>query len=231
MQLSVREAAKLLNAPEKTIHRWVKENLIPAHQVNDQIRFNRAELLEWAAARKMSVAPEIFTPPQDADEPVPSLLKALISGGIHYHLAGTDKNTVLRAVVDVMKLPDDVDREFLYSVLLARESLGSTAIGEGIAIPHVRNPIVLHLESPMVALSFLDHPIDFGAVDSKPVNTLFTLISPTVPAHLQLLSLLMYALQNTEFKAAVTAQAAPEVILAALQTHQQSRHTGSGAGK
>jgi len=229
MELSVREAAKLLNVPEKTVHRWIKENLIPAHQVNDQIRFNRAELLEWAASRKMSVAPEIFARPQGTDEPAPSLLNALAAGGIHYHVPGADKTAVLRAVVDVLKLPEDVDREFLFSVLLARESLGSTAIGEGIAIPHVRNPIVLHLGHPVVALCFLDHPIDFGAVDSKPVNTLFTLISPTVPAHLQLLSLLMYALQNAEFKAAVISQAAPQTILAALESHQQSHHAGGGS--
>ena len=69
-----------------------------------------------------------------------------------------------------MKLPDDVDREFLYQVLLAREALGSTGIGDGIAIPHVRNPIVLHLSRPTVTLCFLEQPVDFGALDGQPVS-------------------------------------------------------------
>ena len=85
-----------------------------------------------------------------------------------------------------MRLPEEVDSEFLYQVLLAREALGSTGMGDGIAIPHVRNPIVLHLSRPMVTLCFLETPIDFGSLDGKPVTTLFTLISPTVRAHLHL---------------------------------------------
>ena len=59
-------------------------------------------------------------------------------------------------------------REFLYQILLARESLGSTGIGDGVAIPHVRNPVVLHVSEPVVTLSFLETPIDFHALDGKP---------------------------------------------------------------
>src|SRR5213076_3370625 len=48
----------------------------------------------------------------------------------------------------VMPLPAQVDRELLLGMLLAREALQSTGIGDGIAIPHVRNPIVLHVAHP-----------------------------------------------------------------------------------
>ena len=93
-------------------------------------------------------------------------------GGIFYRLAGKDKPAVLRSVVEVLRLPDKVDREFLLQVLLAREALESTAIGDGIAIPHVRNPIVLHVPQPVVTLCFLEAPVDFGALDGQPVQTL-----------------------------------------------------------
>ena len=116
-----------------------------------------------------------------------------------------------------MKLPEDVDPEFLYQVLLAREALGSTGIGDGIAIPHVRNPIVLHLSRPTVTLCFLEQPVDFGALDGQPVSTLFTLVSPTVRAHLHLLSRLAFALRHPRFKAAVQSQASREEILDALR--------------
>jgi PTS system nitrogen regulatory IIA component len=217
MKLTVRDAAQLLNVTEKTVYRWIKQGVIPAYQINDQYRFNRAELLEWATSRKISVSPEIFAEPEGGEAPPPSLSEALRAGGVHYRVGGMDKATVLHAVVDMMKLPEEVDREFLYQVLLAREALGSTGIGEGIAIPHVRNPIVLHLSRPMVTLCFLERPVDFGALDGQPVTTLFTLISPTVRAHLYLLSRLGFALRDPDFKNAVLRQAPRETIVEALR--------------
>ena len=106
-----------------------------------------------------------------------------------------------------------MDREFLFQVLLARESLGSTAIGDGIAIPHVRNPVVLHIAQPSVTLCFLEKPIQFGALDNQPVNTLFTIISPTVRSHLHILSRLAYLLREPEMKTAVKQQASRDDIL------------------
>ena len=106
-----------------------------------------------------------------------------------------------------------MDREFLLRVLLARENLQSTGIGDGIAIPHVRNPIVLHVARPMIALCFLEKPVDFGALDGKPVSVLFSLISPTVRAHLRMLSRLSFALSDAGFKNAIIGQASREEIL------------------
>lgn len=217
MKLAVRDAARLLNVTEKTIYRWIKQGVIPAYQINDQYRFNRAELLEWATSRKLNVSPDIFAEPEGGDAPPPSLSEALTAGGIHYRIGGTDKASALQAVVDTMKLPEEVDRNFLYQVLLARETLGSTGIGEGIAIPHVRNPIVLHVSRPMVTLCFLERSVDFGALDGQAVSTLFTLISPTVRAHLHLLSRLGFALRDPGFKSAVIQQAPREEIFDALK--------------
>ncbi|HXV36244.1 MAG TPA: PTS sugar transporter subunit IIA [Myxococcota bacterium] len=216
-KLTVREAAGLLNASEKSVYRWIKQGRLPAYRINDQYRINRAELLEWATARKLHVSPEIFAEPESEAGLPPTLEDALRAGGIHYRVGGHDTASVLHAVVDTIPLPEDVDREFLFQVLLAREALGSTAIGDGIAIPHVRNPIVLHLSRPSVTLCFLERPVDFGALDGQPVSTLFTLISPTVRAHLHLLSLLAFALRDPGFRAAVRSQASREEIFDALR--------------
>jgi PTS system nitrogen regulatory IIA component len=222
LKLLVRDAAEILNVSEKTIYRWIKQGVIPAYQINDQYRFNRAELLEWATSRRINVSPKIFEEPEGGETPPPNMSEALRSGGVHYRIGGSDKAAVLHAIVDIMKLPEEVDREFLYQVLLAREALGSTGIGEGIAIPHVRNPIVLHLSRPMVTLCFLEHPIDFGAIDGRPVTTLFTLISPTVRAHLHLLSRLGLALRDPEFKKTILRQASRDQILEALKHAEAS---------
>jgi nitrogen PTS system EIIA component len=215
MQLGVREVAELLNVSEKTIYRWLKQGKLPAYRVSDQYRFNRAELLEWATSEKLQVSPQIFADPEGSSQPLPTLAEAIRSGGISYRVGGTDKAAVLRSVVELMRLPEEVDREFLVQVLLARESLGSTGIGDGIAIPHVRNPIVLHIPRPMVTLCFLERPVDFGALDGKPVHTLFTLVSPTIRAHLHLLSRLCFGLRESRFHQAVTSQASRDEILEA----------------
>lgn len=213
MQLSVKDAAAILNVSEKTIYRWIKQEIIPSYRINEQHRFNRAELLEWATSRRISVSADIFRETETSAAPLPSFTDALKAGGVAYRIGGEDTPEVLRSIVDFMKLPEEVDREFLFQVLLARETLGSTGVGDGIAIPHVRNPVVLHVSKPTVTLCFLEKRIDFKAMDGKPVNILFTLISPTVRAHLHLLSRLGFILRDPEVKAALQNQAARDELL------------------
>ncbi len=231
MKLLVKDAARLLDVSEKTIYRWIKQGSIPAYRLHEQYRFNRAELLEWATARRISISPEIFREEESEATSLPDFTEALQAGGIHYRIGGTDKATVLHHVVETLRLPSEVDREFLFEVLLAREALGSTAIGDGIAIPHVRNPVILHLERPMIMLCFLERPVDFEALDGEPVNTLFTLISPTVRAHLHLLSRLSFALRNRHFKEAVLQQLAREEILAAAEQADPNRRVTAAASR
>lgn len=228
MQLTVRDAAGILNVSEKTIYRWIKQGILPGYRISEQYRFNRAELLEWATAKRINVSPEIFQEPEE-DAGRVSLLDALSCGGIHYRVGGADKNSVLKSVVELLQLPQEVDRQFLLSVLLARESMGSTGIGEGIAIPHVRSPIVMHIPRPMVTLCFLEHAIEFGALDGKPVNVLFTLVSPTVRAHLQLLSRLSFALRDDGFRAAIAGQGARDQIVGEARRVEESLIPSAGA--
>ncbi len=212
MQLSVREAAKLMNVSEKTIYRWVNQNKLPAFKLNEQYRFNRAELLEWAMSRRINVSSNIFWEPDNGNTPLPGLSEALKTGGIHYRIGGTNKETVLKSAIEVMPLPEEVDRSFLLRVLVARETMGSTGIGDGVAIPHVRNPIVMHIPRPMITLCFLENAIEFGALDGKPVHTIFTMVSPTISAHLNLLSKLAFALRNTNFADVIRCQGSREEI-------------------
>jgi PTS system nitrogen regulatory IIA component len=214
MELSVRDSARLLNVSEKTIYRWVKLGKLPAYRVSEQYRFNRAELLEWATSARVNVSAEIFMEPHNGAQPS-TLTEALRVGGVFYRVGGSDIAQVLQSAVALMPLPQEVDREFVLKVLLARESLGSTGIGNGIALPHVRNPVVMHVVRPMVTLCFLERPIEFGALDGEPVHTLFTLLSPTVRAHLHMLACLSFALRQRNFSDVIRRQGSREDILAA----------------
>ncbi len=213
MQIDVKEAARLLGVSEKTIYRWIKRGDLPSYRINDIYRFNRGEILEWATARRVGVSPDIFDGGNGAPGPLPGLEEAIRTGGIHYRVPGTSRNDVLAAIVELMRLPEEVDRAHLLDVIVARESLGSTGLGGGIAIPHVRNPIVLHIPRPMITVCFLETAVEFGAIDGKPVHTLFTLVSPTVKAHLHLLSRLTFGLRLPEFRAPVEKQAARDALL------------------
>lgn len=212
MRLKVRDAAELFDVSEKTLYRWITAKKMPVHRVSGQYRFNRAELLEWATRESIPVAPSMMREPEGVI--IPSLEEALRAGGIHYRVEGEDTATVLRHVVEVLSLPEEVDRNYLYQVLLARESVGSTAIGEGIAIPHVRNPVTLPVARPIVGLCFLQKSVDFRAIDGRLVHTLFTIVSPTIKTHLSLLSRLAYGLRSSSFAQAVRRVGTREDILA-----------------
>jgi len=215
MKLTVHDAAKLLSTTERTIYRWIKEGTIPHQRINDHYRFHRAELLEWATARGLVISVDAVPPSRPAgDAPMPSLAAALRAGGVHYHVEGTDRDSTLRAVVRRMPLENEDDRELLLDVMLAREALGSTGVGEGIAIPHVRSPIVLHTAMSSITLCFLDQPISFGAIDGRPVHTLFSFVTLTIRSHLYLLSRLSAALQTPAFKKAIVERAPAAEILA-----------------
>lgn len=227
MNTSVKEAAELLRVSEKTIYRWIKQEILPVYRVNEQYRFNRAELLDWATSRRMGISPDAFHEPEAVGTPLPNLVEALETGGIVYRLDGDTRETVLARLVDELRLPEEVDRNYLLKVLNAREQLASTGVGDGIAIPHPRNPVLLHITKPSVTLAFLEKPVDFHALDGKPIHTLFCLISPTLRAHLHMLSMLSFALRDPGFRAAIENQASREEIFSALKrvTEGLPRHS------
>ena len=217
MQLTVRDVSALFNVSEKTVYRWIGQGDIPAYRLNNQYRFSRAELLEWATAKRIRVSPAIVAESTLPSAPLPTLAEAIESGGIFYRVEGNDKPSVLRAVVQLLRLPDDMDREALLEVMMAREELASTGLGDGIAIPHVRNPIVTNVGKPTITVCFLEKAVDFAAIDGQPVRVLFTMVTPTVQTHLHLLSRLAYTLRSPEFRAVMSRDGTREEILAAVR--------------
>jgi PTS system nitrogen regulatory IIA component len=125
-------------------------------------------------------------------------------------------------VVAHLRLPDEIDRDYLLQVLIARERLASTAVGGGIAIPHPRNPALLQVTRPTVTLGFLENPIDFHSLDGQPVMILFTLITPTLRSHLHLLSKLGFVLRDRGFRKVLEREGSREEILRVLRRMEKS---------
>ncbi len=192
MLINTADVAELLHVEERKIIRWIQKEGLNAVNVNGVSQINRVDLFEY-----------------------PSLSEALAVGGVYHGIEGDDWRSVLRNLVANLHLPAQVDREFLLQVLLSRKTLGAVAIGDGIAIPHVRSPILVNLPSPAITLTFLKKPVDFGARDEKPVGIIFMLASPTMRIHLHLLSILTYALQDDAFRAILRPTEDPKRILEA----------------
>lgn len=101
---------------------------------------------------------------------------------------GASKKKVLQTIAErLSKTLSNVSDLDIFDQLIARERLGSTGIGSGVAVPHCR---LDGLKSPVAALIRLPAAIDFDAIDRQPVDLIFTLVVPSeaTDEHLQLLA-------------------------------------------
>jgi len=225
MQITLRQAATYLGVNESTLRRWIKDRGLPVHRVNERLHLNAIEVWEWAVEHGVPASRSLLEEARRSPEEVPPISQLLQTGGIHLKVEGEDKSEVLTAIVKRLPLSPEVDREFLLTVLDAREAMGSTGIGDGIAIPHVRNPILLHVDQPFVTLCLLRRPVEFGAIDGKPVHAVFLVVSPSVPAHLRMLAQLSFVLRDPGLRQLLQDRASPEVILQRIR-EVEKRTTG-----
>lgn len=112
----------------------------------------------------------------------------LVPGLTRKSFPGTSKKKVLEHIAEAIALAfPSMSENLLFDNLINRERLGSTGIGQGIAIPHSR---MEECENVIGALFVLDEKISFDAIDNQPVDLLFVLIVPkeATSEHLELLS-------------------------------------------
>jgi PTS system nitrogen regulatory IIA component len=121
------------------------------------------------------------------------------------------KKRVFERAAEAMGGSLNLSSETIYRALLAREKLGSTAIGEGIAIPHCR---INDCAVPAGCLVTLQEPIDFGSADGQDVDIIFVLLVPeeATEAHLKLLAALARSFSNAEVRDRVRQTQDPEAL-------------------
>lgn len=216
MTLTARQVAAMFEVSERTVERWIRDDGMPHQLVHGRELFHRAEVLEWANERGIRIAKDAPTSVRSGAR-AQSFSDALEVGGVHYNVRASDRESLLRAVIEKLPLEDEGDADVLFELMLAREKTGSTGVGDGIAIPHVRSPIVLPVEQAAVSLCLLQNPVDFDAIDGKPVHTVFTIVSPTVRAHHSILARLSGLMHDPEFRGAVLDRAPAQQILSAAR--------------
>lgn len=108
-------------------------------------------------------------------------------------------------------------RSTIFDSLFAREKLGSTGLGQGVAIPHGR---IKGLKQAAGAFIRLANPVPFDSPDGRPVSLLFVLLVPeqATEQHLQILSELAQRFSDKAFRESLAAAADPALVIALFQS-------------
>lgn len=133
-------------------------------------------------------------------------------------LSARTKDEVLAEMVDVLrKGHQNVDRDNALKVLRDRERLGTTGIGDGVAIPHGK---IAGLDDLILAVGKSRDGVDFEALDQKPCHIFFLVLAPEQAAgqHLRLLAHVSRLLKGEDFKNALLAAPDAESLLKLLAT-------------
>lgn len=131
-------------------------------------------------------------------------------------LSATNKREVLKELIAVFsKKYNKLDKESLLAVLLEREKLGSTGIGEGVAIPHGK---IGNLECVLLSFGRSKNGIGFDSIDGKPVHLFFLLMAPENSAglHLKALAKISRMLRNPSLRKDLMGAESREEILQIL---------------
>ena len=107
-------------------------------------------------------------------------------GGVFFNVGGETPEEIYKKVTELMNLPEQISNESVYEALCAREKIMSTAVGNGIALPHARAPIVKNEDDQRIAVVYLDKPIDMKAPDNLKVYVMFVLLTQNPQTHLHL---------------------------------------------
>lgn len=145
--------------------------------------------------------------------------------------APKSKTEAIDMLVDLqMKSGNISDREIYKQGILAREEKGSTAVGEGIAIPHAKSSAV---KAPSLAAMTVPGGVDYEALDDEPSDVLFMIAAPDNEAdvHLEVLSRLMTLLMDEDFRAKLLSAKDTDEFLSVIDTAEKAKYPDEPSAK
>lgn len=198
VDLKIKDVASLFNVSEVTVGRWIADGKIPTYRINKlnpDYRFSVSEMEEWLISHKLSTTNE-GSPFQSQDTSKDksaggqkqfSLFRAIHKGEVLNNIPGKTKEEVIRNAMKKAAKTLHLDAEVLIELLLDREKLMPTSLNNGIGVPHSRDSR-LDAHHDIVMFVTPSTPLDYGALDGKPVHTLFFLFACDDKRHLHLLA-------------------------------------------
>jgi len=192
MDLSIKEVADLIKVSETKIRSLLADGKIPAYKINQEYRFNRAEIEDWVFQYRQEKQANEDTLVDLSSGAIGgnkqfSLYRAIHKGGVLTNVPGATKEEVISSATKLIAKRMNLDADVLTELLLDREQLQPTALNNGIGIPHTRD-FLLDAPIDVVTVVFPEKPIPYGAMDEKPVHTLFFLFAGDDKKHLHLLA-------------------------------------------
>jgi len=221
--MTLSEVAVYLRLAEKTVLRMVHKGQIPCAKVASQWRFLRSMIDDWLIA-KMRVVPknDLARLIESSPEVVP-LSRLLKREYVVLDIQPGNKEDVLHQLVRPLLRSQFVDREKPFiDKLLERERIVSTAVGKGVAIPHLRNPQENPGGGPVLVVGICREGTDFRALDGEKTHLFFLLCTDSEVVHLRVLAKVNRIAGRKDVMARlVGAETAAEVLQVLIRADQE----------
>jgi PTS system nitrogen regulatory IIA component len=146
-----------------------------------------------------------------------TLISLLDRGGIFYEVPGTTVKDFMNHVIEMLDFPPELNKENVLQAVLEREQLMSTGIGNGIALPHPRNPLAEKPEHQSISIGFPKTDINWKALDGKPVHAVILIVSASPKLHLHTLSKVSFLCRQESFAKLLQDCAPAEAIRDAIR--------------
>jgi PTS system nitrogen regulatory IIA component len=153
------------------------------------------------------------------------ILNSILQDCPWYLLDPNNIRICLQILVQALSFSEKLDRNVLLDALLSREEMMSTAIGNGIAIPHVRLFDSMSLQEDIVVVAYLFEPVDWVAPDEKPVHTLFFVLASDETRHLQILAEIAQLASDEDFVEFLRTMPAKEALIERIQQLEEKVNT------
>ena len=152
------------------------------------------------------------------------ILDFLSADAVKMSLDSKNKKDVIKELVEVLFKSGKVkDKKKMIQTLMEREELGSTGIGQGIAIPHGKSDTVSDLAA---AFALSADGIRFDSLDGESVNIFFLLVAPegAAGAHLKALARISSLLKDKYFRKSLLSSKTPEDVIKIIQEEEKLKH-------
>jgi PTS system nitrogen regulatory IIA component len=220
LDLTIKDISTLLLKPEKEIQSLIKQKEIPFQTIQDKLLFNKQQIIEWALSRNIPL--NISNHKKMSEYHVKTLNNLLDHNSFFYDCALSEK-LYIEQMVDLINLEKNIDKGIIVHLLKNREELMSTAIGNGISLPHPRIPLMVGRNKPLINFFFPKKPLDLKSLDGKPVHTIILMISQTIKQHLSLLAHLSFLLSKETFRFALESRLSYKEIIDIISHIESTR--------
>ncbi|MCX6175291.1 MAG: PTS sugar transporter subunit IIA [Ignavibacteriales bacterium] len=221
MDLNTKDISHLLMMSDKEVQQLIKKKEVPFQFLQDKVVFNKQQIIEWALGRNLPI--NVSGHKKLSEYRIETVSTLLDKESFHYKCE-LSESSYIEQMVSQIDFEKNVDREIIIQLLKSRESMMSTAIGNGISLPHPRVPLMVGKNKPLINFFFANKPLDLKSIDGKPVHTLILLISQTIKQHLSLIAHLGFLLSKETFRFALENRLEYKEILDIIKKIEETRN-------